>query len=76
MGSSGRKLRDLSPDRVVRAFERAGYAVVRTRGSHVILKHPERPLISIPRHRVVKTGLLLSKIKAAGLSPEEFEELL
>jgi predicted RNA binding protein YcfA (HicA-like mRNA interferase family) len=61
---------------VIRAFERAGYAVVRTRDSHVVLKQPGKPLISIPRHRVVKAGLLLSKIKAAGLTPEEFEALL
>jgi len=60
----------------IRAFERLGYQIARTRGSHYILKHPDRPTISIPRHRSVKTGLLLSKIKAAGITPEEFEALL
>jgi predicted RNA binding protein YcfA (HicA-like mRNA interferase family) len=46
------------------------------RGSHYVLTHPERPAISIPRHREVKVGLLMAKIKAAGLTVEEFEELL
>ena len=46
------------------------------RGSHYVLKHPRRAAITIPRHREVKVGLLMSKIKAAGLTVEEFEELL
>ena len=46
------------------------------RGSHYVLTHPERAALSIPRHRELKIGLLMSKIKAAGLTVEEFEELL
>lgn len=76
MSNGGRRLRDVSPERVIRALERLGYEVARVRGSHYVLKHSERVTLSIPRHRVVKIGLLLSKIKAAGITPEEFEELL
>lgn len=76
MPRSGRRLRDIRPERVIRAFERLGYEVARVRGSHHILKHPDRATISIPRHGTVKVGLLLSKIKAAGITPEEFQELL
>ena len=76
MAGGGRRLRDVSADRAIRAFEKLGYEVARVRGSHYILRHPSRPMLSIPRHRVVKTGLLLSKIKAAGVTAEEFEELL
>jgi predicted RNA binding protein YcfA (HicA-like mRNA interferase family) len=74
--SGGRKLRDLPGRRVIRAFEKLGYQVARITGSHYVLKRPGRPTISIPRHGSVKVGLLLSKIKAAGLTPEEFEEKL
>jgi predicted RNA binding protein YcfA (HicA-like mRNA interferase family) len=74
--TGGRRLRDLPGRRAIRAFEKLGYEVARTTGSHYVLKHPERPTISIPRHGTVKVGLLLSKIKAAGLTPEEFEEKL
>jgi predicted RNA binding protein YcfA (HicA-like mRNA interferase family) len=72
----GRRLRDVPVDQAIRAFERAGYAVNRISGRHVIMTHEERATISIPRHRVLKTGLLTAKIKAAGLTYEEFEELL
>ena len=76
MTNGGRRLRDVPPEKVIRAFERLGYEVARVRGSHFVLKHPDRVTISIPRHRTVKVGLLLSKIKAAGISAQEFEELL
>jgi predicted RNA binding protein YcfA (HicA-like mRNA interferase family) len=73
---NGRQLRDVHADRAIRAFERADYFVSRVSGSHYVLKHPERATIIIPRHRVVKAGLLLDKVKQAGLTIEEFEELL
>ncbi len=76
MSDGGRRLRGLSGEQVVRAFERAGYEVGRVRGSHYILTHRGRPAISIPRHRELKVGLLISKIKTAGLTVEEFEGLL
>ncbi|MFQ5814153.1 MAG: type II toxin-antitoxin system HicA family toxin [Anaerolineae bacterium] len=72
----GRRLRDVSGDQAVRAFERLGYRVVRVRGSHVILEHPTRRAIVIPRHRRLRPGTLLGRIKDAGLTIEEFEELL
>jgi len=74
--SGGRRLRAVSGRRAIRAFEKLGYEVARITGSHYVLKHREQPTISIPRHGSVKLGLLLSKIKAAGLTPEEFEEKL
>ncbi len=63
----------------VRAFERVGFVVVRISGSHHIMKkegHPHR--LSIPVHsgKNVGKGLLQSQIAAAGLTTEEFLELL
>ena len=72
----GRKLRDMKPDQVVRAFERAGFTLSRVAGSHYIMTRPGTSVVSIPRHTKVKIGLLLAKIKAAGMSYDEFEELL
>jgi predicted RNA binding protein YcfA (HicA-like mRNA interferase family) len=48
---NGKRLRDVSGERAIRAFERAGYRVARTKGSHVILEHDERRPLVIPRHR-------------------------
>jgi predicted RNA binding protein YcfA (HicA-like mRNA interferase family) len=49
---------------------------MRTRGSHVILEHPERRVLVIPRHGTLKAGLLLARVKDAGLTTEEFADLL
>ena len=54
-----------------------GYETVRIRGSHHILKHPNGGIIVLPVHRgTLKVGILLDAIERAGVSPEEFEELL
>ncbi len=60
--------------RVIAALKRAGCVVVRQGGRHTILRHPDYPRaeISIPRHRVVKQGLLVSAIKKIGLTADEF----
>ena len=64
---------------VIRAFERLGYQVVRQKGSHVRLRHeldPRRRPLTIPDHKSVKPGLLAKAIKLAGLTVDEFIELL
>ena len=69
----------LTAAEVIKAFERAGFEHVRTRGSHAILKKPgHRFIMSIPQHsgRTVGEGLLRSQIEAAGLTLEEFLALL
>ncbi len=72
----GRKLREIRADRALRAFEKAGYGLDRVAGSHYILVREGSPVISIPRHSTIKAGLLPAKIKAAGMTYEEFESLL
>lgn len=73
------KVPRVTGEEAVKAFGRAGYEVDRVRGSHHILRHPDKAeLLSIPVHkgRIVGVGLLLSQIKVAGLTVEEFKELL
>ena len=68
-------LHNLKPDRVVRAFERAGWTNEGQRGSHVKLTKEGSPyILSIPIHKgkPVKKGLLVDQIKKAGLTIEEF----
>ncbi|MGI0156044.1 MAG: type II toxin-antitoxin system HicA family toxin [Thermoplasmata archaeon] len=70
-------LTDVSGREAVRAFQRAGWMVLRQKGSHVIMgKSGERTRIVIPMHDALKRGLLLARIKDAGLTPEEFLKLL
>lgn len=77
MGDGGRKLRNVRAPEAIRAFEKLGYEVVRVRGSHYVLKHPERGMLIIPFHRgEVKVGILLDALDRAGISVETFEQLL
>jgi len=71
-------LRPVSADKVLKVLIRAGFKIVRQRGSHVILKHPEGKLTVVPIHRGedIGRGLLLKVIKDAGLTREEFLKLL
>lgn len=71
-------LHNLKPQRVVKAFERAGWQVERRTGSHVILAKPGLPyVLSIPVHKgkPIKQGLLRHQIALTGLSVDEFLKL-
>ncbi len=52
--------RGVSADRLIRALEHFGYAVVRQKGSHVRLRHPGPPAhsVTVPLHSPLKTGTL------------------
>jgi predicted RNA binding protein YcfA (HicA-like mRNA interferase family) len=49
--------------------------VVHQRGSHLFLTDGEHKL-TVPRHRAIKRGTLLSIIQQSGLSRQEFIKLL
>ncbi|RJQ22226.1 MAG: type II toxin-antitoxin system HicA family toxin [Nitrospiraceae bacterium] len=71
-------LHNLKPDRVVKAFERAGWKSEGQRGSHVKLtREGNQYILSIPVHKgkPIKQGLLRDQIKKAGLTVEEFLKL-
>ncbi|HPD15652.1 MAG TPA: type II toxin-antitoxin system HicA family toxin [Planctomycetota bacterium] len=63
----------------VAALERVGYRAVRQKGSHVRMRHPHpaqhKPL-TVPMHRELRPGLLRAIVRDAGLTPDEFRELL
>ena len=65
---------------VVRALTRAGFVVDRIVGSHHVLAYPGDPsrTVVIPVHagRDLKPGTMRAIIRQAGLTVEEFNELL
>jgi predicted RNA binding protein YcfA (HicA-like mRNA interferase family) len=68
-------LHNLKPDRVIKAFERAGWEKAGRKGSHVKLtKEGNINILSIPVHKgkPIKQGLLKNQIAKAGLTVEEF----
>ena len=64
----------LSATEVVKALGRFGYVVVRQRGSHVRLTHPERKEwpVTVPNYKTIDRSLLRLIIQEANLSVEEF----
>lgn len=67
----------LSGKQVRKAFENDGWEYIRQRGSHMILvKEGSMATLSVLNHKTVARGTLRSLIRAAGLTVEEFLELL
>lgn len=70
------RLAGISGRKAVAAFCRAGFKIDRQKGSHVILVKPNEPTLVIPFHRSVAPFLLRTQIRRAGLTEEEFLDLL
>ena len=69
-------LRLCSGAEAVKKFVRAGWSVVRQKGSHVMLTRPDYLYtLSVPQHKELGPGLLRKLIKQAGMTVEEFNEL-
>ncbi len=67
----------LRPSEVVKAFGKVGWEVKRQRGSHIIMtKEGSIMTLSIPNHDTVARGTLRSLIFKAGLTLNEFLELI
>ena len=61
----------------IKAFHGAGWRAARQSGSHVVMvKEGEDVTLSIPLRRELKRGLLRALIRDAGMSVDEFVELL
>jgi len=70
------RLTGISGRQAVAAFRRAGYEVIRQRGSHVVLAREGSPNLVIPDHRAVAPFLLRAQMLRAGLTERQFRELL
>jgi len=73
------KLPSLDYHRIVATLQRAGWIVVRQRGSHIRLQKrlPAGVLkLTVPAHRPVKRSTLAHIIKQARMTTEEFLEHL
>ncbi len=70
------RLPRLSGREARQAFERAGWAYVRTRGDHMMLTAPGKRTLVIPDYDELPTFILRGLLRTAGLSVVEFLELL
>ena len=71
------KLKPLPPDKIIKALVKIGFRVMRQKGSHVFLKHPDGRRTVIPLHKGedIGRGLLTKIMKDANLTREEFLKL-
>lgn len=69
------KLPLLSWREVVKVLAKAGFKVVRQKGSHLILVKNDL-VVPVPKHNQIKRGLLIEIIAEAGLTKEEFLKFL
>ena len=73
------KVPSLPYDKVVRALQRAGWVVVRQRGSHIRLQRrlpTEMLKIIVPAHKPIKRSTLAHVLKQARLSVDQLNRLL
>ena len=74
--------RGVSAERLTRALERLGYAVIRQKGSHIRLFHEKAPThsISVPLHNPLKIGtfhgFLVEVAQAQSVSIQKILDLL
>jgi len=71
------RLPAISSRECLRALYRAGFEVVRVEGSHFILRRKE-PFAQtvVPNHGKLGRGILRTIIRQAGMTVDEFVELL
>ena len=65
----------VSGAQAIRALEKLGFVVVRQRGSHVMLRRGSIGCV-VPYHRELKTGTLAGALTQAGVSAEQFLEVV
>lgn len=74
------RLPSLKPREVMRALERGGFVMVRSKGSHRIFEHPSDPgrrtVVADHGARDVPRGTLRDIIDQAGFTVDEFLALL
>jgi len=70
------KLPVTSGEQCIKALQRLGYTVERTRGSHVWMVCSGRQPIPVPKHKELGHGILRKIISTADISIEEFVNLL
>lgn len=74
-----KKVPSLNFFKVIRALQRAGWIVVRQKGSHIRLhKHnkDETLKLTVPAHNPIKRSTLSHILKQAKINLDEFEQYL
>jgi predicted RNA binding protein YcfA (HicA-like mRNA interferase family) len=63
---------------LIAALGRAGFVVVRTKGSHRRLRHPDGRVTTVPMHagEIIGAGLLLKILRDCDMTLEQLAQLI
>ncbi len=71
------KLPVLSGKELIKILQKEGFEIRRQKGSHVILvKESVKKAVVVPLHNEIDKGTLIEIIRQAGMTREQFMELL
>jgi predicted RNA binding protein YcfA (HicA-like mRNA interferase family) len=72
------RLPRLTGKEIIAALRSAGFAVLRVKGSHHFLQHPDGRITVVPAHpnEIIGPGLMVKILHDCDLSREEFQGLL
>lgn len=71
------KLPVVSARECISALEKIGFRIRRQKGSHITLIRDEPyRRVTVPNHKEIKSGMLRRIIRDAGITVEEFSDLL
>jgi len=72
------KLPSISGRKAIKALGKIGYVVDHQTGSHIVLRHREKPhrRVTVPYHQELAKGTLRAILNEVGLTVEEFLALL
>lgn len=68
----------ISAQQALKALSKIGYEAHHQTGSHIILRQDSAPFrrLTVPNHKELKRGTLRAIIRQAGLTVDEFNNLL
>ncbi|MEX2029034.1 MAG: type II toxin-antitoxin system HicA family toxin [Candidatus Paceibacterota bacterium] len=70
------RLPALSSKDMIKIFEKAGYFIVRQKGSHIRMHHKTRDSITIPKHTTIGRGLLKKILRDSQISVDDLIKLM
>jgi predicted RNA binding protein YcfA (HicA-like mRNA interferase family) len=73
------RLPDLSGAELVKALQKAGFVILRQKGSHVAMEKVDPGVVRrtvVPMHREIARGTLHDILKQTGLTRDELRKLL
>ncbi len=72
------KLPALTGKALVEALKRAGFQVVRVKGSHYFMQHPDDRITVVPVHsgEIIGPGLLMKILRDCELSKDDLQAFL